>query len=122
MNLKLKPSFKIVLTYILFGFFWIIFSDKIIDLIADNKHLYTILQTYKGLFFILFTSILLFRITERHLEKEKIMIVKEKLKLDQINNNINDLFDLSIKMLSPIEYNDEYFIKKYSSLHLLSQV
>jgi len=112
MNLKLKPSFKIVLTYILFGFFWIIFSDKIIDLIADNKHLYTILQTYKGLFFILFTSILLFKITEKHLEKEKIMIVKEKLKLDQINNNINDLFDLSIKMLSPIEYNDEYFIKK----------
>ena len=114
-NIKLKPSFKIVIYYLLFGSSWIIFSDRVISLITNSRHLYSTFQTSKGLFFILFTSIFLFKMIEDHLKKEKNdkeIIVEKELKLDKINNNMNHLFDLSMKMLSPIEYDDKYFIRK----------
>lgn len=101
--------------YISFGFLWIIFSDKIVHLLTNNLDLYATFQTYKGLFFILFTSLLLFRMIENQLKKDKEVkqiIVKKDLRLEQINNNMNHLFDLSMKMLSPIGYDDKDFIKQ----------
>jgi HD-GYP domain-containing protein (c-di-GMP phosphodiesterase class II) len=115
MNIKLKPSFKIVAYYMSFGFLWIMFSDKFIGLITTNINQYSLFQTYKGLFFVLFTSFLLFKMIGSYLEKEKYdkeTILEKDFKLDQINNNMNHLFDISIKMLSPLEYCDEYFIKE----------
>ncbi len=115
MNMKLKPSFKIILYYMSFGFVWIIFSDKILCLTIENLYLRHTIQTYKGLFFIIFTSLLLFKMIEGQLKKDvKIeeLIIKKDLRFEQINNNMNHLFDLSMKMLSPIGYEDREFIKR----------
>jgi HD-GYP domain-containing protein (c-di-GMP phosphodiesterase class II) len=115
MEIKLKPEFKIVIYYALFGILWIIYSDNFIDLISNQTHTHSSFQTYKGLFFIFITSILLFKMIERYLESErydKEMLLEKELKLDQINENMNNLFDLSIKMMSPYEYSDESFIKE----------
>ena len=115
MNIKIKLSFKIAIIYILFGFLWIFFFDDLLFSITDYLNIPFPHKTHKGLYLTLLNGILLFKIVEVHLKREqddKETILKKDLKLDQINNNMNDLFDLSLKMLSPVEYPDEYFIKE----------
>lgn len=47
---------KPVLKYFIFGFTWILFSDSLLSIIVHNPDLYSNIQTFKGWFFILFTS------------------------------------------------------------------
>lgn len=51
---------KPVVAYLVFGFMWIIFSDKLMAILVTNKETYMTLQIYKGWFFILVTSVLLY--------------------------------------------------------------
>ena len=48
---ELRPSsetFKIIRIYMLLGCFWILFSDKILDVMINDHNLYIRIQTYKG--------------------------------------------------------------------------
>jgi len=115
MNIKIKLSLKITILYLLFGFLWIFFFDKVIFFITSYLNIPFPHKTYKVLYLILLTGILLFKMIEVYLKKEQDdnkIITEKNLRLDRINNNMNDLFNLSLKMLSPIEYADEYFVKE----------
>jgi len=56
----MKPYLKTTIIYFIAGAIWIFFSDRILDSFAKSTHLLTLLQTYKGWFFITLTSILLY--------------------------------------------------------------
>ncbi len=66
--LNLKFEFKITLSYLIFGFLWILFSDKVLDMLIVDDSLLTKFQTYKGIFFIIVTSALLFVMVRKHIQ------------------------------------------------------
>ncbi len=67
-----KFEYKITLTYLVFGFLWILFSDKVLDMLEPDDSLLTKFQTFKGSFFILATSTFLYLLVKRHMQKLKI--------------------------------------------------
>jgi len=54
-----QGGFRIVFFYALFGASWIFFSDSLIELLLDDKHLIARVSMYKGWLFIAITSLLL---------------------------------------------------------------
>lgn len=51
---------RIVLIYALFATLWIFFSDHAVEYFVDNVTVFATLSTYKGFFFVLITSLLLY--------------------------------------------------------------
>ena len=74
----MKSSFKITFLYFLVSFFWILFSDKFLQSISNDANTLTQLQTYKGWFFVVSTSLLLFWIINSELKKKN--KIQEKLR------------------------------------------
>ncbi len=64
------PALKIALIYALFAALWIVFSDRAIDLISLSKNMLSALQTWKGLFFVLITSILVFVLGQYYFRRQ----------------------------------------------------
>lgn len=54
------PVIKISIFYILFSGLWILLSDRILDTFISDKHTLSLFQTYKGLFFVIISTLLIF--------------------------------------------------------------
>ncbi|MCS5420602.1 MULTISPECIES: HD-GYP domain-containing protein [Psychrilyobacter] len=125
--MKSKESLKIVIYYTLFSSLWILFSDKLLFILTQDLSLLHILGNFKGFFFIILTAFILFEMIKKSYSKienlneqlQKTIIesqnnqnlcMEKNLELNKINNTMGDYFNLSLKMLSPIEYKDELFI------------
>lgn len=65
-----KSALQISSFYLIFGILWIYSSDTLIELFSNNIHQVSILQTYKGLFFIAVTAILLYLLSYRILHEQ----------------------------------------------------
>lgn len=81
--MKSRIAIKITLIYFLIGFFWILFSDQLIQGISDSSDAVTQLQTVKGWIFIAVTSFLLFLLIDREIRRKNaitddLIIAKEK--------------------------------------------
>jgi len=61
----MKPYKKITFLYFSFGVLWIFLSDRLLSLFAASSEALTSMQTYKGWFFIIITSILLYTLMRR---------------------------------------------------------
>ena len=72
-------SLRIVGIYFLFSLLWILFSDAILAYFIDDIILLNSLQTYKGTFFIVITSILLYSLIHSHMS----MIYEMEKKLEE---------------------------------------
>ena len=84
--MKDKIAIKIALIYFLIGFLWILFSDQFILSITGSANTTTILQTYKGWFFISVTAILLFLLVRKEIRKENEIeeeLYKAKIKAEE---------------------------------------
>lgn len=67
-NLKYE-NIKICLIYLIVGFLWILFSDKVASMIAkDNKMLLEI-STYKGWMYVIVTSVILYILIKAFIKK-----------------------------------------------------
>ena len=55
-----KNPWKTVLFYLVTGLAWILFSDQIINNFAKNQEMNLLLQSIKGSFYVVVTSIMLF--------------------------------------------------------------
>lgn len=64
--MKDHGSLRIALIYFIFSLLWIVFSDRILEVFVTNVTTLSLLQTYKGLFFIFLTSTLLFFLIRHH--------------------------------------------------------
>jgi PAS domain S-box-containing protein len=65
------PLVRIVLPYAAFAALWIYVSDRLLAILVTDPVLVTQLQTYKGLAFILTTSVLLYYLLNRQLAQRK---------------------------------------------------
>ena len=77
----LKETLRIVLVYFIFSVLWILFSDALLEYFIDNVKMLTLIQTYKGLFFVTVTSLLLFVLIRRHMQQ--LYHTQEKLQENQ---------------------------------------
>lgn len=81
--IKMKPQFKITLIYLIISLLWIYFSDKFVEQLGLSSSTLTLIQTYKGWFFVLVTSLILFYL----IKKEQADLLKkeeEKRKLFKV--------------------------------------
>ena len=51
------------------GVLWILFSDKILEEIVDDKEIVRHLQTFKGLLYVVVTGIVFYLFLKKHLNK-----------------------------------------------------
>ncbi len=63
-----KESIKISLIYAVFGVIWILLSDEILEYIIRDIRFYKQFQTYKGWFYILITTIMLYLLILRRVK------------------------------------------------------
>ncbi|WP_321998093.1 HAMP domain-containing sensor histidine kinase [Draconibacterium orientale] len=66
---KIKFEYRITFLYLLIGGLWIIFSDRFLLTLTQDQKLLTQFQTYKGWFYVVATSVLLFLLLKSHLKK-----------------------------------------------------
>lgn len=99
-------AFRIVLIYLLFGGLWILFSDTIMGFITRDPDLLRRISVFKGLAFILVTSLLLYHLISRHLRS--ITQVNDRLRtsmehLQEVHQRLQ-LADFSIRNISDAVY------------------
>ncbi|MDO9266382.1 MAG: EAL domain-containing protein [Sulfurimonas sp.] len=90
-----KSAFFISLIYFILGVLWIILSDYTVALISSDESKITLLQLYKGWFFIFVTTVILFFLINRYFHSmqlqynknleqiQKYQLSKENLKISQ---------------------------------------
>jgi len=93
-EVKLKETLKIIVYYIFSSFLWLLFSNEILHTMVKNIEYYELLQTYKGSFFIILTSILLFKlihsshlkveVLDRQLQNTLIKLKSNKIELEKL--------------------------------------
>ena len=64
-----RSAWFITLTYFILSFLWIMFSDKILLSIESDPLILSKLQSYKGLIFVLLSSILIYFLTSKSINK-----------------------------------------------------
>ena len=69
---------RIVIIYALFASLWIYFSDHAVEYFVDDVTVFATFSTYKGFFFILITSVMLYWLIEAKIRQ--INSVEKKLK------------------------------------------
>ncbi|ACZ12469.1 putative bifunctional diguanylate cyclase/phosphodiesterase [Sulfurospirillum deleyianum] len=78
MRIMMNPL-RIVLVYAFFSILWILFSDSVVGFFIHDNSLISSLQTIKGLFFILITSLMLY------------FLIKAKIdEIESIRKNLNE--------------------------------
>jgi len=90
----MKPHYKISITYFIISALWIFLSDRAILSLNPSPAVLTNLQTYKGWFFVLSTSLLLF-----------IIIRKEQIKIEKKVEEKNQLFKTTMRVVHHILNN-----------------
>lgn len=95
---KYEPT-KISIIYLITGFIWILFSDKIANNLVTNKDMLTIVSTYKGWFYVLITSGMLY------------MLIKSLLKkVDSVEKKLNENYEELSSTYEELEATNEELI------------
>lgn len=68
---KLKFEYRITVIYLFIGIAWILFTDSILESLVNDSEILTMLQSMKGGFFVIITSLFLFILVSRYVKKEK---------------------------------------------------
>lgn len=80
---KIKFEYRITIFYLVIGISWILFTDAILESFVHDSVILTQIQSMKGGFYVLITSVFLFILIRRHSKKEqsdrqKLIEAKEK--------------------------------------------
>jgi signal transduction histidine kinase/ActR/RegA family two-component response regulator len=119
---NIKFEFRITLIYLIVGILWIIFSDRILEyIISDiNPNSLGTFQSIKGAFFIIITSLLLYILVKKHLQKLKFT----EQELQQQNSNYEALNTeykaQNLELLAAKEKAEESDRLKTAFLHNIS--
>lgn len=82
---KIKFENKFLLVYLLLGGGWILFSDRLLLILVDDRESLSMLQTYKGWFYVLLTAFIFYFIIRKHVIKLRNAEQKAK-KNDQLKS------------------------------------
>lgn len=77
MKRKIRFEYRITFLYLIVGLVWILFTDTILESLVNDSDVLTKLQSLKGGFYVVITSILLFILIRQYVKKEK--AVRQKL-------------------------------------------
>ncbi|EJO5347615.1 diguanylate cyclase [Clostridium botulinum] len=103
-------SIKICFMYLIFGFIWIYFSDRIVNEFINDSYRVLIINTYKGLLYVIVTSTILYLLIINLLEK----VYSSEKKLNESYEEllkVNDKLESYVKKLTDsreklrIQYN-----------------
>jgi Signal transduction histidine kinase regulating C4-dicarboxylate transport system len=100
---NLKFEHNITLAYLTIGCLWILFSDQILNTMIKDLDLNNEIQTYKGWFYVLITSILFYLFLRKHLRKLRKTeqeLGRHKKNLQQLVDSKTEELDLTIKKLN----------------------
>jgi PAS domain S-box-containing protein len=122
--LKLKEEVKIVVIYLIIGFCWIYFSDKILLLFIGDSFQLNQLQTYKGIFYVIVTAIIFYFLFKKYLndlrnqhqklEAKNKKLIESNKKIDTINQEL----DSSLKSLEKL---NKRFVKMINFVYSLNE-
>lgn len=79
-----KESLKICIIYLCIGLFWIIYSDTIVKYLFKDEHTFMLINTYKGMGYVLCTDLILYCLLTALLKKVELM----KRKLNESNDKL----------------------------------
>ncbi|MCG8582725.1 MAG: HAMP domain-containing histidine kinase [Bacteroidales bacterium] len=92
---KIPFEYRLSIIYFVIGALWILFSDNLAANISDNEGMLTLIQHYKGWFYVLATAVALFFFSKIHLKRlrkaESLARENEKLKTAFIENISHEL-------------------------------
>jgi PAS domain S-box-containing protein len=111
-----KFEYKITLTYLLFGFLWILFSDKVLDILVTDDSLLTQFQTYKGSFFIIVTSLFLYFFVKQHMNRLHSVETQRQLAEDALRKSEERLRDILFSTADWVWEINENGFYTYSSI------
>ena len=80
-----QERIKICFMYLIFGFVWVYFSDRIVNRLVYNPSVKMVIHTYKGMVYVLFTASVLYYLIFNLLRKveqadQKLRVSEEKYK------------------------------------------
>lgn len=84
--MKNRIAIKIAAIYFALGFLWILFSDRLILLSGASAYTLTVLQTFKGWFYICVTALLLYFLIRKEVRKQNEVeerLIKAKQKAEE---------------------------------------
>lgn len=134
-SLSTRRDLKITLIYLVVSSLWIFLSDRLLGLLTDDSTLLIQLQTYKGWFFVIVTSALLYYL----IRNSTSTLIKGKNKLEEtlrekqvllselhhrVKNNlavICGLIDLQLSESNDTNNNDVLLETKYR-IHTLADI
>lgn len=93
---SLKNALVISVFYLVFGVSWIYLSDTFVELMSKNSQEMSLLQTYKGWFFISITTLFLFILSYRFLHArfvEYTQQLNDRKKIEQTLREAKERFD-----------------------------
>lgn len=88
---KNKISIKRVSVYVIFGVLWISLSDRLLNYLINDKNTLNMFQTFKGIIFVIITSILLYStiisVVNSLVKTHNNLVVSEEFYSSLFNNN-----------------------------------
>lgn len=97
----MAPQFRITLIYFIFGILWILLSDTAVELMFYSLKYVTIAQTFKGWFYVIITSAMLYvlikrnidHVAEKEREKKEIFVASIRSSQHILNNFLNAMIN-----------------------------
>ena len=117
-DIHLSPAVRLSLIYLTISVIWILVSDEVLDALIKDQRLLSTLQTLKGWGFVLFTSLLIYRLSRRDMEqmehknqqleewghKLESRVDERTAELSAANKRLQSLDNFKSKMISEISH------------------
>ncbi len=105
-TVRVNPALKVASIYACFSVLWILFSDQIVLLFFKDAELLTMVQMFKGWFFVLTTSVIIFFLLKAEISKiiqAQETLLKEKTFIEKTINSMPGIF---------FAFNEDYKLVK----------
>ncbi len=101
-----RNTIEIILIYIVIGILWIYFSDLVLGIFVQDSEVTETIQTYKGIFYVLFTGVLFYLIIKRRMDLYDYSIIELKSTVDKLGETNKTLTTLEEKLYTMAYYDD----------------
>ncbi len=106
---RINPAFKVAAIYACISILWILFSDQILFWFIKDAEVLTMLQMFKGWFFVLATSVIIFFLLKTEIKKitqAQETLLKEKTFIEKAINSMPGIF---------YTFNEGYHLIKWNN-------
>lgn len=98
-----REALLVALVYVAFGLFWILLSDRLLDMFTEHDT-YTRLQTYKGLIYIMITTVLVYLSIQNRLKR----VHQEFDKTEQAYKELRKAHDALVNLESELSFQKDF--------------